>query len=77
MLQLVNPLQEWATVLYNAVWYCLGIGNVAEAEELSLLAMKARKILEADNKEVLRAVAMAASLFRKQGLWKDRSLRSR
>jgi hypothetical protein len=63
---------EWATVMYMAAWYCLRIGNTTEAERLSILAMKTReKILEADDEEVLRAMAMVASTFWNQGRWKD------
>ncbi|KAI9148702.1 Kinesin light chain 1 [Paramyrothecium foliicola] len=64
--------REWATVLYLAAWYCLEIGNGIEAETLSMLAMKARKkLFEADDEEVLWAMAMVAWTYRNQGRWEE------
>jgi hypothetical protein len=64
--------REWATVLYRAAWYCLEAGNATEAERLSVSAMKMRKkLFEADDEEVLWAMAMVASTYRKQGQWKE------
>jgi hypothetical protein len=49
-----DSLREWATIVYRAAWYCLRIGNGTEGENLSVLAMKARKkLFEADDEEVL------------------------
>ncbi|KFA52616.1 hypothetical protein S40293_10166 [Stachybotrys chartarum IBT 40293] len=64
--------REWATVLYRAAWYCVGIGNGTEAERLSVLAMKARKkLFEADDEEVLWSMAMVAWTYRNQGRWEE------
>ncbi|KFA70623.1 hypothetical protein S40285_09275 [Stachybotrys chlorohalonatus IBT 40285] len=64
--------REWATVLYRAAWYCLEVGDGIEAERLSVLAMKARKkLFEANDEEVLRAMAMVASTYRNQGRWEE------
>ncbi|KFA80741.1 hypothetical protein S40288_10363, partial [Stachybotrys chartarum IBT 40288] len=64
--------REWATVLYRAAWYCLEMGNGIEAERLSVLAMKARKrLLEADDEDVLWSMAIVAWAYRNQGQWKD------
>lgn len=49
---------------------CLEIGNAREAEELSLLRMKVRKkMLRADNRDVLCAAAIAASIYTHQDRW--------
>ncbi|KAI9148694.1 Kinesin light chain [Paramyrothecium foliicola] len=64
--------REWATVLYQAAWYCLEVGNGTEAGRLSVSAMKTRKeLFEADDEEVLWAMAMVASTYRNQGRWEE------
>ncbi|KAI9148643.1 Kinesin light chain [Paramyrothecium foliicola] len=64
--------REWATVLHRAAWYCLEAGNRTEAERLAVSAMKVRKkLFEADDEEVLRAMAMVAWTYSNQGRWEE------
>src|SRR5204862_2646302 len=40
-----DSLREWATLLYNAAWYALTRGILADAEMMSVKSMKVRKKL--------------------------------
>jgi tetratricopeptide (TPR) repeat protein len=67
-----DSVADWATVLYQAAWYCLETGDGGEAERLSVLAMKARKrIFEADDEAVLWAMSMLSLAYRLNGRWEE------
>ena len=62
--------REWATILYKAAWYALAMGRGAEAEKLSIRAMKARKkIFDGEHEDIVWSLAMVASAYSLRGRW--------
>jgi len=67
-----DSLREWASLLYNAAWYACRRGNVADAEKVSIKAMKAmRKILGQEHNETLRSMGMVGLAYDLGGRWKE------
>ncbi|KAJ3499712.1 hypothetical protein NLG97_g107 [Lecanicillium saksenae] len=67
-----ESMKEWATILYRAAWYAVSKGNVIEAEDLSVRAMKARKkIFDKDHEDLIWAKAMVASALNLRGRWSE------
>ncbi|PVH92436.1 TPR-like protein [Periconia macrospinosa] len=51
----------WASILYKAAWYARGLGNWAEAEEMSVRAMNVRiKVLGQEHEDTLSSMSMEA-----------------
>ena len=67
-----NSLREWASLLYNAAWYAWRRGNVADAEKMSIKAMKVRKkIFGQEHKETLSSMGMVGLVYNLGGRWKE------
>jgi hypothetical protein len=65
-----ESLKMWAIILYRAAWYAEMIGNGAEAEEMSVAAMKARKkVLGREHEDTLWSMAMVGLAYKMQGRW--------
>jgi hypothetical protein len=66
-----DSLREWASLLYNAAWYAWRRGNVADAEKMSVKAMKARKkLLDPEHEETLSSIMMVGLAYSLGGRWK-------
>jgi tetratricopeptide (TPR) repeat protein len=67
-----DSLREWASLLYNAAWFAWRKGNVIEAEEMAVKAMKARKkVLGPEHKSTLNSIDMVGLAFGSQGKYKE------
>ena len=67
-----DSLREWASLLYNAAWYAWRRGNVADAEKMSIKAMKARKkMLGQEHVETLCSMGMVGLAYSLGGRWKE------
>jgi len=67
-----ESLKLWATILYRAAWYALRIGNGAEAEEMSVAAMKSRrKLLGREDEDTLWSMAMVGMVYTMRGRWDE------
>ncbi|KAL9605598.1 MAG: hypothetical protein Q9179_001215 [Wetmoreana sp. 5 TL-2023] len=67
-----GSLREWASLLYRAAWYALRKGNIAEAVDLSFMAMKVRKkILGQEHEETLSSIGMVGQAYSLGGRWKE------
>jgi tetratricopeptide (TPR) repeat protein len=67
-----DSLGEWASLLYNAAWFAWRKGNVIEAEEMAVKAMKARKkVLGPEHESTLSSIDMVGSAFDSQGKYKE------
>ena len=65
-----ESLKMWATILYRAGWYAEQVGNGAEAEEMSVAAMKARKkLLGREHKDTLWSMSLVGSAYNLRGQW--------
>ncbi|KAF2742021.1 hypothetical protein M011DRAFT_522455 [Sporormia fimetaria CBS 119925] len=65
-------LGMWATILYRAGWYAEQIGNGAEAEEMSLAALKTRKkLLGQEHKDTLWSMSLVGRVYSLRGWWKE------
>jgi tetratricopeptide (TPR) repeat protein len=65
-----ESLREWGIILYKAAWFALKVGKWKEAETLSSRALKARKkVLKADDKDVINVLAILASVYSTRGRW--------
>jgi tetratricopeptide (TPR) repeat protein len=67
-----DSLREWASLLYNAAWYAWRKGNVADAEKMSVKAMKTRKkLLGQEHEETLSSIAMVGLAYGLRGRWRE------
>jgi hypothetical protein len=65
-----DSLRDWASILYKAAWYAVGMGKGAEAEEMSARAMKVRKkILGREHNDTLQSIAMVGLAYKLRGKW--------
>ena len=65
-----ESLKMWATILYRAAWYAEQVGNGAEAEEMSVAAMKARKkLLGREHKDTLWSMSLVGDAYNLRGRW--------
>ncbi|RYP21051.1 hypothetical protein DL765_002458 [Monosporascus sp. GIB2] len=63
-----DSLKEWASLLHNAAIYATEIGNWAEAEEMSVQAMRVREeLLGREHTDTLQSVAMVARAYNNRG----------
>jgi tetratricopeptide (TPR) repeat protein len=67
-----DSLLEWASLLYNAAWYALRRGNIAEAEKMSVKAMKTtKKALGQEHEKTLLSMAMVGLAYNHASRWKE------
>ncbi|KAH8732075.1 hypothetical protein GQ44DRAFT_670901 [Phaeosphaeriaceae sp. PMI808] len=65
-----ESLKMWATILYKAAWYAEQVGNGAEAEEMSVAAMEARKkLLGWEHKDTLWSMSLVGNAYNLRGQW--------
>jgi tetratricopeptide (TPR) repeat protein len=65
-----ESLKRWATILYRAAWYAEEVGNGAEAEEMSVAAMKARKkLLGREHEDTLWSMSLVGDAYNLRGQW--------
>ncbi|KAI1839869.1 hypothetical protein JX266_013919 [Neoarthrinium moseri] len=63
---------DWATILYLTAWYYERTGSGHEAEEVSILAMRARiKWLGREHHDTLNSMAMAGLAYKLRGRWEE------
>jgi hypothetical protein len=59
-----DSLRDWASILYKAAWYAWRMGNVVEAEQMSVQAMKVReRILGREHNDTLHSRAMVGVAY--------------
>lgn len=65
-----SSLAEWAALLYRAAWYAWRKGGVADAENLAVKSMKARrKVLGQEHEDTLSSIGMAGLAYNLGGQW--------
>lgn len=65
-----DSLLDWASILYKAAWYALGMGKGVEAEAMSVKAMKVRKrILIREHNDTVNSIAMVGLAYKLRGRW--------
>ncbi|ORY66127.1 P-loop containing nucleoside triphosphate hydrolase protein [Pseudomassariella vexata] len=65
-----DSVRDWASILHNAAWYALRMGNGVEAEKMSVQAVKARKkILGREDKDTLNSIEMVGLASELRGQW--------
>ncbi|OQD69321.1 hypothetical protein PENPOL_c002G04935 [Penicillium polonicum] len=64
--------QQWATLLYRCAWYAWKSGNIADTREMASKSREQRIVLLGDeHEEVIDSMAMLATSFLLEGLWKE------
>ncbi|OCL02771.1 TPR-like protein [Glonium stellatum] len=67
-----RALEAWASVLYNAAWYAVGIGNYDVASEMNQSALKAREAaLGAEHPTTLCNINELALIFKSRGKYDE------
>ncbi len=67
-----ESLREWALLLNNGAWYAWRKGSIAEAVNLSEIAMKVRKkMLGQEHEETLSSIGMVGLAYSLGGGWKE------
>ena len=67
-----DSLRKWALLLLRAASYAWRRGNVADAETMSMKAMKTRqKLFGREHEETLRSMAMTGLTYGLSGRWND------
>ncbi|KAF2873795.1 hypothetical protein BDV95DRAFT_605272 [Massariosphaeria phaeospora] len=67
-----ESLEMWATILYRAGWYAEQIGNGAEAEEMSVAALKTRKkLLGQEHEDTLWSISLVGNVYNLRGRWEE------
>jgi hypothetical protein len=65
-------LEEWAPVLYKAVWYAWQRGRVGEAEQMSVMSMVVRReVLGEEHAETLSSMGMVGLAKELDGKYED------
>ncbi|OCL12963.1 hypothetical protein AOQ84DRAFT_274600, partial [Glonium stellatum] len=65
-----ESLKMWATILHRAAWYAKQVGNGAEAEKMSVAAMKVRKkLLGREHKDTLWSMSLVGDAYNLRGRW--------
>ena len=63
-----SSLRYWAQILYRAAWYARGMGNLAEAEGISVRVMKVMKeMLGVEHEGTLSIMELVAYVYLNQG----------
>lgn len=67
-----ESLRDWTLLLYNAASYAWSKGSIAEAEKLSITAMKNRKkVFGQEDKETLQSMQMVGLAYSLGGRWDE------
>ena len=65
-----ESLAEWTSLLYHAAWYGWHMGSMADAEELAMKSLKARKkVFGPEHQDTLISTHILALTYRNRGRW--------